>query len=414
MGLLFSRARAHSDPPFIGNDLANLENEIKKNYFTCARSGMNDDIPVKSGLSGLKRRVALIKLRYHSDRIGLNWDCNVPWNYSFKEHVKEEAICCNEHSSYGALADLVPNPSDWMPFHALMSNPPLGCGTQFSKYHKQFYQENYVDKSIHPTTRAYLCNNTSAENDNESAAIDCTVYDNKSAWNILYATVFLLKEAGNAALKNFLTPLAARYYDKAILYCALAYMEFPVGTSSFLAQHQITLSENAGWECRWTNLLVIFLKLRLNLALCCLKSDMHDTKLQTSVFQAKMALKELKPFVKLKGGVMIGKKLERTRLDEPHSTFIEAMAIQSKAYFRLGSAQLLLSEFEDAIESFEQSINASNESSPDSKPDPMLLRKLQEAKLAKKRYCNSERKKFKFAFESNQQEKNVYLKSRDE
>lgn len=405
MGLLFSRTRTASDPPFIGNDLANLSNELKKNYYTCARSGMGEDTAVKSGLTGLKRRMSLMKLRHHADRLGLNWDGNVPWNFSFVHHLLQDKTAKVEDPvSYGALVDLIPDPSDWIPFNALLANPPLDCGMQFSKRHKQFYNESYTDKSLHPVHRfSLICDEKNNQYlDASCGGVEDREYDAARAWDILHATITLLKEAGNAALQKSLNRLAARYYDRAILYCSLAYMEFPVGNCDFLAQHQIALSENSGLECRWTTMLKTFIQVRLNMSLCCLKSDVNDTK--AAMFLAKLALKELKPFVSAKGCVKTGKKLERSRLEEPEITYTEAMALQSKAYFRLGSAQLLLNDFEDAIESFEQSIQSSSLSFPEKKPDAAVLRKLQEAKLANRRQCNSERKKFKFAFATKEQE----------
>jgi tetratricopeptide (TPR) repeat protein len=406
MGLLFARSRSSSEIPFIGNDLSNLSVEIRRNYFTCARAGSDEDVPIKSGLLGLKRRMGLIKLIHQADQLGLRADSNVPWNLSFKGHLQMRVAKCDVYS-YGAAHDLIPDPSDWVPFHPLMANPPHKCGMQFIKRSKQFYYETYFDKSIHPAKRALLLLNASdAESKNIEETPSNLDGDDKPrstrAWDILYCTVLLLKEAGNLALQKSLNCLAARYYDKAIVYCSVAYLQFPVGNCSFLAQHQIVLSENSGCECRWTSLLKTLIQIRLNMALCCLKNDVNDPK--AAISQAKLALKELKPFVAQKGCVLTGKKLERPRLEEPPTTYVEATALQSKAFFRLGSAQLLMGDFDAAIESFEQSIKSSNASSPDSKPDPIILRKLQEAKLTSRRHSNSERKKFKFAFSSKNDE----------
>ena len=402
MGLLFSRSRSTSDPPYIGNDLMSLSNEIKKNFYTCARAGLGEDVAVKSSLAGLKTRMSLMKLRHHADRLGLQWDCNVPWNMSFIYRAHDTAM---KDEKPNVFADLIPEPTDWMPFNVLMANPPLDCE------HNNFYYRSYTDVSLHPVRRANIpihdqimlqekkCSRVQINLDNnlveEGSLIE---YDSIRNWDILYSTIALLKEAGNAAVKQSLNCLAASYYDKAILYCSLSYMEFPVGNIEFLAQHQVALSENSGWECRWTLMLKTFLQIRLNMSLCLLKSDVNDIK--GAVFQAKMALKELRPFVAQKGRVMTGKKLNRSRLEEPETTYNEAIVLQSKAYYRLGSAQLLLGDFEDAIESFECSIKSSGVSDPEKKPDSLVLRKLQEAKLASRRHCNSERKKFKFAFAS--------------
>lgn len=418
MGILFSRTRTASLPPFIGNDLRMLNSEISKNYYTCARSGTGDDVAVKSGLVGMKRRLSMIKLQHHADRLGLKWDANVPWNLSFKKHHQQNAMADKEQASFKDLANLIPDPSDWIPFHTLMSNPPLDCGIQFSKRYRQFYYESSANKAVHPVKRAAssICESSDAtfsegskclnvvsqsplkSTDLETSDADSEPqeYNSTRPWDILYATILLLKESGNAALQNSLNSLAANFYDKAITYCALVYMQFPVGNCDFLASHQIALSENSGWECRWTAILKTFLQIRLNMALCFLKSDLNDPK--AAMFQAKMVLKELKPFVAKKGLVLTGKKLDRSRLEEPDSTYIEATALQSKAYFRLGVAQLQRSDFEDAVESFEQSIQSSNESCPEKKPDSAVLRKLQEAKVEHRKQYNKERKKFKFAF----------------
>ena len=82
----------------------------------------------------------------------------------------------------------------------------------------------------------------------------------------------LLKEAGNAALKASLPHLAARRYGKAINYCSVAYLKFPVGTVQFLSEHQRKLSNNGGYECCWTALLQTLIMLRLNLAMVFLTS----------------------------------------------------------------------------------------------------------------------------------------------
>lgn len=407
MGLLFSRSQSGSGPVYIGNDLMSLSNEMKKNFYTCARVGLGEDVAVKSSLAGLKTRMSLIKLRHHADRLGLQWDCNVPWNMSFVNRVHDTAM---KEEKSNVFADLIPDPSDWMPFNSLMANPPLDYGQ------KNFYDESYPDVSSHPVKRAIIPNHNQTMLQEEIRPrvqfnLDNNVldeddsfieYDSTRNWDILYSTIALLKEAGNTALKQSLNCLAASYYDKAMLYCSLPYMDFPVGNIEFLAQHQVALSENSGWECRWTPMLKIFLQIRLNMSLCLLKSDVNDIK--GAVFQAKMALKELKPFVAHKGRVMTGKKLNRSRLEEPETTYNEAIALQAKAYFRLGSGQLLLSDFEDAIESFQCSIKSSSESDPEKKPDSTVLRKLQEAQLANKRHCNCERKKFKFAFASKDHE----------
>ena len=281
----------------------NLTKILAKNYFTCARSmGMGDDEPVKSGVAAMKRRVGLIKLRHQADRLGLVFDSETPWIFRPKDHLLRR--CSNDDAAaagtsaagstvpYGCLADLVPdNPSDWIPFDRLMANPPHPGGMRSNAEYKNYGLESSTDRSVTPVARACpielgLVDGSNIDREaiidelNEEAAQQPTDkqpqdYDSSQAWDILYQTVSLLKEAGNAALKASLPFLAARRYDQALNYCSLAYLEFPVGTVDFLAEHQYVIAKNGGYECRWNELLKILIVLRLNLAMCCLREVRH-------------------------------------------------------------------------------------------------------------------------------------------
>ncbi|KAL9179718.1 hypothetical protein ACHAXT_009008 [Thalassiosira profunda] len=426
---VFIRSRFTQEVPFIGNDLMNLTSNLSRNYFTCARSvGMGDDEPVKSGIAGMKRRVSLIKLRYQADRLGLAFNSQTPWILAPKEHLKHLSAGGNGGGaggmlSYGCLADLIPDsPSDWVPFEKLLANPARSGGMRFNTKYTRYHLETSTDQSVTPVDRAQLVESDESNVDKQKSGDMLLIdsldnqaskqphsmqsnekleqlqeehrYKPSQAWDILFQTVSLLKEAGNEALKASLPCLAARRYDKAINYCSLAYLQYPAGTNDFLVEHMFAVSKNGGYECRWNELLKTLLMIRLNLALCYLKEDLDDAK--GAAAQANFALKELQPFASAKGVVLTGKKLTKQRTDEPHETYTEAKALQAKAYFRLGSAQLALDEYDDAVKAFEQCLDSTTEGGLS--VDAGVMRKINEAKRCRKEKKESQRKKFKFAF----------------
>lgn len=95
---------------------------------------------------------------------------------------------------------------------------------------------------------------------------------------------------------------------------------------------------------------------------------------------------------------MTGKKLAKKRTDEPHSTFTEAKALEAKAYFRLGSAQLAVGECDDAVKTFEHCVESTKDAGMT--VDAGVLRKINEAKRFRKEKKERHRKKFKFMFSS--------------
>ena len=194
--------------------------------------------------------------------------------------------------SYGCLADLIPDsPSDWVPFEKLLANPARSGGMRFNTKYTRYHLETSTDQSVTPVDRAQLVESNESDVDNRKSgdmlaskqphsmqSNEALVqsqeehrYKPSQAWDILFQTVSLLKEAGNEALKASLPCLAARRYDKAINYCSLAYLQFPAGTNDFLVEHMFAVSKNGGYECRWNELLKTLLMIRLNLALCYLK-----------------------------------------------------------------------------------------------------------------------------------------------
>ena len=124
--------------------------------------------------------------------------------------------------------------------------------------------------------------------------------------------------------------------------------------------------------------------------------EINDTK--GAISQSNLSLKELKPFAAEKGIVLTGKKLAKKRTEEPHSTFNEAKALQAKAYFRLGSAQLIVHEYDEAVKAFELCADSTKEAGMT--VDSGILRKMNEAKRCRKEKKERQRKKFKFMFAS--------------
>jgi len=134
--------------------------------------------------------------------------------------------------------------------------------------------------------------------------------------------------------------------------------------------------------------------------LCFSLQEINDAK--GAMAQANLSLKELKPFATEKGVVLTGKKLTKKRADEPIKTYNESKALQAKAYFRLGSSQILLKEYDDAVKSFDLCVGSTNEAGMT--VDAAVMRKINEAKRRRKEKKEIQRKKFKFMFSSNEKE----------
>jgi len=225
------------------------------------------------------------------------------------------------------------------------------------------------------------------EDDDSSREADFT----SPAWEVLLESVLLLKESGNDALQAGAINLAARRYDKAIQYCAVAYTEFPVGDVTFLVSHQDEMMKNSGHEIHWTALLKALITIRLNLSMTMLKKQINDPP--AALEQAQLALNELKPFTSTKW------RLDKAQEDEINQqTYKEAKELQAKAYFRLGTAQTSSGDFAAAIRSFEHSMRSTREATPGREPEPVVLRRLADAKREHLRKKKRHRKKFKFMF----------------
>ena len=128
--------------------------------------------------------------------------------------------------------------------------------------------------------------------------------------------------------------------------------------------------------------------------------EIKDTR--GAITQATLSLHALKPFATEKGVVLTGKKLTKKRTDEPERTFHEAKALQAKAYFRLGSAQMVTEEYDEAVQTFGRCVHSTKEAGMTL--DSVVVRKVNEAKRLCKGKKDRQRKKFKFMFASSNDE----------
>jgi len=410
----------------------------------CANAiATDEEPPVRCGLKELKRRISLIRLHHQCQQLGLSLDPNSPWilrpSNFIMQHFKEEK---GRRMTYGNAADLIPNcPSDLICFDPKFSKYSLPCGAAFNlKRYQVFFLEQYsrrltslgyrsidafiegddncgvqdeeeslhkayiveeknipnCDEKVHKTTPQL--NNTVTETLSGTAEDDTTsiAADAEKSWDALHETILTLKREGNAVLQVGLINLAAHYYDKAIQYCAVGFMDFPSGNARFIQMNQ-KLMDKDGWvSSQWTPLLKTFVSIRLNLSIVMLKPEMKNV--MGACAQAKLAIQDLNPFTVSKGKVFFVKRSKKPRENEPVETYTEAKELQAKAYFRLGSAKLILGSYSKAIRCFERSIKCTKEADSRAKIEKIVLRRIAEAKRAKDRQKKQQRKKFKGIF----------------
>eukprot|EP00980_Cylindrotheca_fusiformis_P027985 scaffold22575_cov141-Cylindrotheca_fusiformis.AAC.16 len=411
-GMFGRRSGFHGngEQPRICNDLHNLPNVLKHNLYACTRPLLDgDDLPVESDIEDLKHRISLMRLRHQADRLGLQWNPQVPWRL---EKGETESV----HS-----ADLIPDsPSDWIPYDPEMTKAPWDFKNYFNTkdYGDILPASHFVpperfagtaDENVRGMTLDTQCGTgkdiQSIESDNSgavepqktvnvSSSKDDGDHESKyvlSCRTLLHKTMVNLKDAGNEALQAKNLDLAARRYDKAIQYGAVASMTFPCGNLNFAKGGKEKLKMD-GLE--WTPLIKVLIICRLNLALLMLKPYFgHPNR---AAEQARLALLELKPFCCQKGKVMKGSKANVSFCEHvPETTYIEAVGFQAKAYFRLGSAHYDMGEYGEAVRFFECSVKSTQQSN--AVPDNLVLRRLSEAKRESKRRSKRQ-KRFKFSF----------------
>jgi tetratricopeptide (TPR) repeat protein len=434
--------------PRIGNDLHNLPDILRQNLYSCLKSMFEgDDSPVESDVEDLKRRISVIRLRHQADRNGFLFNPSMPWAFQIVQQPTKNKLSSGDSAIKGVHpADLVPdNPSDWIPYDPEICECPWDFGESFNRNeYGDFYRQRYLNKNDigidHDKTPSrelpwlvkkeakntvsdaglkeddlltgsgdtFLSNSenydSSANYLRDSSKVVSSSEDEEDAKQkrdnavnqLLYETIVLLKNGGNAALQAGEFHVAARRYDKAIQYSAVACMSFPVHDLEFAQGRHLKLRENGGFHLDWTPLLKVLVVTRLNMALLMLKPECSHP--DQAAEQAHLALHDLKPFCALKGKVMKGSTLDTVhRADEPEETFDDAAALEAKGYFRLGSAQYELGEYAEAIRSFEASVTITEK--VNGKTDNLVLRRLLDAKRQNQRKNKRHRKKFKLAFD---------------
>ena len=387
----------------IGNGLHNLPSLLVRNYFETVRGLVEGMVPVESGARHLKHRVTLIRMRHQADRLGLYWNPSLPWKFEVPDEAATDGKGFHP-------ADLVPDyPSDWIPYDPEMNQSPWNFEDYFNlKDYQAFYSEHYpwleMDEpspaafvldvqecSRHRDEVAKCAQTSSEERPGSDRDADCV-------HNALIKTIKILKDGGNLSLQEGALDLAARRYDKALCYGSVASMTFP-SKGLFVAHDRAGMVINSGGFSflKWNELAQLVIRTRLNLALIFLMP--HFSKPQEASRQALNAIQDLEPFCAQKGKIMKGEKLDKVHGDsEPEEIYLEAKALQAKAYFRLGSAQSELGEISDAILSYECSINASEQAK--AKPDRLVLRRLSEAKRESRLARKRERTKYEIGFAS--------------
>jgi len=381
----------------LGNDLHNLPSLLVSNYFETVRGLFEDMVPVESGARHLKHRVSLIRMRHQADRLGLYWNPLLPW----KIEVPDEAKGFHP-------ADLVPDyPSDWIPYDPEMSQSPWNFEEYFNlKDYQAFYSEHYLCLEMdEPYPAAFVLDGQECRSRRDEVAENAqtsgeerpdTDRDSDSVHDALIKTIELLKDAGNLSLQEGALDLAARRYDKALCYGSVAYMTFP-SKGLLLAHDKAGMVMDSGGVpfLKWNELAQLVIRTRLNLALIFLKP--HFSKPQEAARQALNALNDLEPFCAQKGKIMKGEKLDKVHEEsEREETYLEAKALQAKAYFRLGSAQSEMGEISDAILMYECSVLSSEQAK--AKPDRLVLQRLSEAKRETRLARKRERMKYEIGF----------------
>ena len=390
-----------AEAPRIGNAIHALPSILRQNRYECYKAFHDEmDAPVEHPLIDFTHRVSLARLRFQADKLGLKWDPWSPWILQ-KSPTNDKV-----HP-----ADRIPdNPSDWINFDSTMKSNALHPREQFGlgdPYDSELLARHipgfFDSKDDHDGSIPWL-------QDDVIGSMDVDPKGSEGAENgglqersqrLLYATCVLLKEGGNEASKEGLLNVAARRYDKAIQYCAVALMRYYDGEESLkhLTEGHLESQSNAGRRrasnviVNWSPLLRVLITSRLNLALILLRPNFLQPG--RAAAQARTALKLLSPFCVQEGKVIRTREKKDYILKdlEPLETFKEAKALQAKAYYRLGSAELESGDYASAIKNFEASLLCAP-SGADSKPDALTVKRLQEAKRKHKSKKKRDRAKF--------------------
>ena len=425
--MLWTMVGGHNGAPRIGNALRTLPYVLRSNRYECCRAVKADrDGPIEGPLENLAQRLSRMRLQHQADQNGLVIDSDShPYLMRLPKILGEKP----PHP-----ADMVPDfPSDWILWDPAMNQNPHSVFPNFTlnKYPTVESREKaLVDFLLAKSSTGPSPNTLSrypwlqrhgkgGDDDywwplNSGSDLDELLEERQEGSStlsveacefsrkVLYYTALLCKNGGNEAMKEQQFEVAARRYDKAIQYCCVAFFSYEggsvhvphltAGMSERLCPENEETSRKTGYVYAWCPLLRVWISSHLNLALVFLKPDLWRFHAE-SRNQAEIALRLLSPYTQEPGKVYYQNRLIREH--EPETTYQEAMRLQAKAYFRLGSAELELGDFFNATKALEASM-----ASTDGPADPVILKKLNKAKSRSSSQKKRNRRRFEVALAS--------------
>ena len=410
-----SRSICGGSSPKFGNALRLLPSILRRNRHECYRASQRlsrrgsgapaggRDTPVEQSVEEFSHRVSLSRLMLQADRLGVEWNPNKPWaievSLPFSPTVHR--------------ADLVPSsPSDWLLYDPGMIGVPYTESNFNMEELGDVLRERFLDErssfddvtkvDLPPWLVGYDLPDDEVVSSNQWLSSQTDAFVRKSR-QMFFATIVLLKESGNQAMKEGMLNIAAERYDKAIQYCAVALMKHMLSKDRLrhLACKNPTDKKKNGEEdgdskgdsrprssVIWTPLIQLLVTTRLNMSLWLLRPEHADPR--GAMDQAKAALQFLRPFTSNK--------------DDTGVQFLPGdaniLSLQAKAHFRLGSAKLELGNYGEAVECFEASLQESKtDRSSGEPPDALVVRKLKEAKRKLRRKKKADKKRYQQAFQ---------------
>ena len=411
-----------------GNSLRCLEfelSDLKSRYYNSKMTDGSSNL-FAQGLHVHSIGITWRRLHVQATRLGMQINIFAPW-------VFEKFISTTNPVRGFHLADLVPDyPSDWISYHPLMQNVPFPeaysrlIGLQKAHPgHDDLVFNNIAKKTSlllpwlsDELQQTYMNTDTSGwDSDIPLSHSNVVPADSSTSIltlrplhlrsrRILEDTIDALKNGGNEAMKLGLHYKAAQRYDRAVGYCAVALMPH-IKTDKILnpfTEAYLTIGNMddvpTGTKCKmWSPVARNLLAIRLNLSLLMLKPEFNQPLYAAEL--AEMVLGQLEPYTMKIGIVLLTSVISK---NEPMETYIEAKTVQSKAYFRLGCANYELRKYSKAVKNFQASLDGFNEVQhlstrvnpeiPPRKPDAVLLRRLQDAKLQMKKKNDRTNQKF--------------------
>lgn len=447
------RGMVDYDSPRIGNAYRSLQSILRSNRYECYRTAQTEmSIPIDEyGLRPLSVRVSLCRLRQQSQRLGVSFSLknHQPWNFRnvrdthpadlvpdypsdwilLDERMNPNALKLDKwHLNWNDCSDYLLTRNDCSSHDlliefteqeerrcSLLDDPPVWLRSFKSSGKDDFAwpvrnttmnsldQPRLDESAPDPTGRARrtaygMDDDEDEDNYDDYAPVVFTEGAKTRSRRCLYETALLLKEGGNVAMKDGNLDTAARRYDKSIQYCSVAFLRYREGNGE-LAHLKQGLCDEAGKRVDslpvvWSPLLRVLITARLNMSLLLLKPRFGAVA--DASMHAVEALRLLSPFTVRPGAVIVAdeEKNNEERIiheEEPEETYKQARVLQSKAYFRWGSAEMEQGDWSAAVDAFQASLRCSDQ------PDSLVTRRLQEAKIKRNSKKKRDRKRFEVA-----------------